>query len=228
MVNTRHVVLASILAAHAVFGGILTAPLKIAAKIAGHSADNVAAHVATHSADNVVGHVVTHNADDAAKLAAKGGAKVAATAPKVVKAVDAAVDAARLEAAASKPAVASIHRPPIPKPRHPAIEAAIRETPKIAVGVGLAAGAAIASDNLTAGERDLDRATGEAIRKDPALARVRIEESGRWKGVLGGCVGAAAILVALALAFKIARPSLTERPPRHGGENEQATASFNS
>lgn len=204
MTYTKHIVIASILAAQAAFGGILTIPAKIAAKIAGHSADNVVAHVATHSADNVAEHVVTHNADDIAKAAAKGGAKAAAqTAPKVAKAVDAAIDAARIEAEASKPVVKAIHRAPIVKPGHLA-----------AGGVGI--GTVVAANNLTVGERDIDLATGDAIRNNPDIARVRVEASGRWKEIVakwlssgtGVGIGMGGVLLCLAFALKIMWPLL--------------------
>lgn len=210
MTYTKHIVLASILATNAAFGGILTVPAKIAAKIAGHSADNIVAHVATHSADNVAEHVITHNADDIAKVAAKGGAKAAAqTAPKVAKAVDAAIDAARIEAEASKPVVKAIHRAPIVKPGHLA-----------AGGVGI--GTVVAANNLTVGERDIDLATGDAIRNNPEVAIRHIADGGRWKNILAWCGGCGLMLAALGLAFRIAGPILLRRRARFADNRAEA------
>lgn len=196
--------------------GILTIPAKIAAKVVGHSADNV------------VGHVVTHNADDVARLAAKGAAKgTARTAPKVVRAVDTAVTAARVETQAAKPVVNVIHRIPIAKPSSAAVEAAIKQSPKIAVGAGVGSAALLAANNMTKGERDIDMATGEAIRGNPELARDRITASGKWKDTLAKCGGAGIILACLGLAFRIVGPLRLRRkgrsPLQGNGESPEST-----
>ena len=175
-------IIVSLLLASAAHGGVLTGAAKVAGKIA------------ERGTDNAVEHVATHNGDDAARAAVKGGGEVAVrAAPKVVQTVDAAVDAARLETRAAKPAVETIHRAPIVKPGH-------------LVGGGVGAAAVVGVDNYTAGEREIDEAVRDAIGRDPALARERINESGRWKTTLAACGGAAIVLIGLAFALRIAPP----------------------
>ena len=204
--------LASLLLSSSAHAGWLTVPAKVAGKIAKHGADNVVEHVVTHSADNVVEHVVTgsadnvaehvatHNADDAAKAIARGGAKASLkSAPAIAKTIDASVDAARLEAHAMKPAVASIHRPPIPKPRNPTAEAAIKAAPLIAVGAGTGVGIARGADNLSAGSRDRSRSIGEAertaIQENPSLLPQKWEAENRPWTILAWCGGGSVLLI---------------------------------
>lgn len=185
--------------------GFLTAPVKIAEKIAAHSADNVIEHVVTHSADNVVEHavassadnavehVVANNADDAATLAVKTGSRVSlASAPKVAKVIDTSMDIARTEAQAAKPLVKEIHRIPIPKPRSPTAEMVIKTAPKLAVGVGAGAGIAVGVHNVTAGIRERQESIGEAekeaILNDPSLLPTKWDhESSFWNTLARGC-----------------------------------------
>ena len=191
---TRSIVLASLFMAGVASGGILTLPAKVAAKVAEHSADNVVGHVVTHSADNVAEHVVTHNADDAAKVLAKGGARAGVeVAPKVARAVDAAVEAARIETRAVRPVIKVAPRAPIVKPGH-----------ILAVGGGIAG--VTAAHNLTAGERDLDDATADALRNNPSLALRRVVDGGRWKNILAWFGGVGVLLAFLGLALRIAGP----------------------
>ena len=172
----------SLLLASAAHGGVLTGAAKVAGKIA------------EHGADNAVEHAVTHYGDDAAKAVVKGGGTAAVhAAPKVVKTVDAAVDAARLETRVAKPAVEAIHRAPIVKPGH-------------LVGGGVGAAAVVGAHNYTAGEREIDEAVRDAIENDPALARDRIRASGRWANTLAACGGAAIVLIGLAFALRVAPP----------------------
>ena len=208
----RNIAMASILVAEAAIGGMLTAPARIVARIAEHGTDNVVEHAVTHSADNFAEHVVTHTADDASKLGAKGGAKaLATTAPEVARAVDAAVVAARAEARAARPAVAAIHRTPIPKPCGTTAEAAIKAAPKTAVGLGVGVGALVAANNLTAGEREIDKATATAVRSDPTLAVSRLRGGAQWRNILAGCVGAGLFLALLGLSLRIVGPDCLRR-----------------
>ena len=210
--------LASLLLSSSAHAGWLTVPVKIARKIAEHGADNVVEHVVTHSADNVAEHViagsadnvaehvVTHNADDAAKVAAKTGSKVSlASAPKVAKALDTSVDIARAEAQAAKPLVKEIHRVPIPKPRNPTAEAAIKAAPLIAVGAGTGVGIARGADNLTAGSRDRSRSIGEAertaIQESPTLLPRKWEAENRPWTVLAWCGGGSVLLIGAGIGF---------------------------
>ena len=147
-------------------GGVLTTPVRIVKEVFVHGADNAAVHVATHYGDDAakaVAHygddaakAATHHGDDAARMAARGG-ETAAThlTPQVVRTVDAAVDAARVEAHAAQPAVEAIHRTPIVRPMH------------LAAG-GAAVGTVVAAHNLTAGEREKDRAIADATRQTVA------------------------------------------------------------
>lgn len=166
----------------------------------------VAQKIATHSADNVAEHVVTHYGDDAARGAVKVGGEVAVhAAPKVARAVDAAVDAARLETTAAKPVVEAIHRTPIVKPMH-------------LVGAGAGIAAIDAAHNLTAGERERDRALADATREilaehpEQLVETVRAEgETGFWNhigaglgrafvwfaAILGGLLGIAGLIHSL-------------------------------
>lgn len=171
----------SLLLASAAHGGVLTGAAKVAGKIAGHGTDNA------------VEHVVTHYGDDAAKAFAKGGGTAAVhAAPKVVKTVDAAVHAARLETRVAKPAVKAIHRAPIVKPGH-------------LVGGGVGAAAVVGAHNLTAGERERDRALADATRETLAehpelLAEiVRADgETGFWNHI-GAGLGRASVWFAAVL-----------------------------
>ena len=216
--------LASLLLASSAHAGWLTVPVKIAGKIAKHGADNVVEHVVTHSADNVVEHVVTHsadnvaehviagsadnvaehvvthNADDAAKTIAKGGARASLkSTTAIAKTIDASVDAARLETRAMKPVVAPIHRPPIPKPRNPTAEAAIKAAPWVAVGAGTGVGIARGADNLSAGSRDRTRSIGEAertaIQENPSLLPRKWEAENRPWTILAWCGGGSVLLI---------------------------------
>lgn len=203
--------LASLLLSSSAYGGLLTVPVKIAAKVAEHGADNVVEHVVTHSADNVVEHAVTgsadnvaehlatHNGDDAAKALAKGGTKTLKSAPAIAKTIDASVDAARMEARAMKPVVAPIHRTPIPKPRNPTAEAAIKAAPWIAVGTGTGVGIAKGADNLSAGSRERAKALGEAerdaIHDNPDLLPRKWETENRPWTILAWCGGGSVLLI---------------------------------
>lgn len=164
--NTILTILVSILLTAAAHGGMLTGAAKLFGKIVGHGADNAVVHVATHYGDDAakaVAHygddaakAATHHGDDAARMAARGG-ETAAThlTPQVVRTVDAAVDAARVETRAVQPAVEAIHRTPIVRPMH------------LAAG-GVAVGTVVAAHNLTAGEREKDRALADATRQTVA------------------------------------------------------------
>lgn len=211
--------------------GVLTAPVKIAEKIAAHSADNVVEHVVTSSADNAVEHVVANNVDDAAKLAVTTGSKVSlASAPKVAKAIDASMDIARAEAQAAKPLVKEIHRVPIPKPRSPTAEVAIKTAPWMAVGVGAGAGIVIGAHNVTAGLRERQESIGEAekeaILNDPSLLPAKWEtESNFWRTLARGCniflvlIGAAVPLWVFLRWYARRRAPL---PPRESTGEEQS------
>ena len=203
----------SLLLASAAHGGVLTGAAKVAGKIAGHGTDNA------------VEHVVTHYGDDAAKAVAKGGGTAAVhAAPKVVKTVDAAVHAARLETRAAKPAVEAIHRAPIMKPMHVA-----------AAGVGVAA--VDAAHNLSAGEREKDRAIADSTRKTladhPELAAdvIRADrETGFWNHIgagigqgavwclalAGGLFGLAALIRSIPLRRR-RRPAVVDIAPGNAG-----------
>ena len=191
--NYIHALLASLLLATAAHAGPATAVVKIAEK------------AIKHGADNAVEHAVTHYGDDAAKAVVKGGGTTAVhAAPKVVKTVDAAVDAARIETRAAKPAVETIYRAPIVKPGH-------------LVGGGVGAAAVVGAYNYTAGERAIDEGVRDAIENDPTLARDRIQASGRWANTLAACGGAAIILIGLAFSLRVA-------PPLRGRERKQPAA----
>lgn len=186
----------SLLLASAAHGGVLTGAAKVAGKIA------------EHGTDNAVEHVVTHYGDDAARAAVKGGGEVAVhAAPKVARAVDAAVDAARLETRVAKPVVETIHRTPIVKPMHLA-----------AAGVGVAA--VDAAHNLTAGERERDRALADATRETLAehpelLAEVvRADgETGFWNHI-GAGLGRASIWFAAIFGGLLGIAGLIRALPR--------------
>ena len=186
----------SLLLASAAHGGVLTGAAKVAGKIA------------EHGADNAVEHAVTHYGDDAAKAVVKGGGTAAVhAAPKVVKTVDAAVDAARLETRVAKPAVEAIHRAPIVKPGH-------------LVGGGVGAAAVVGAHNLTVGERERDRALADATRETLAehpelLAEiVRADgETGFWNHI-GAGLGRASVWFAAVLGGLLGIAGLIRVLPR--------------
>ena len=194
--HTIIILLLSLFLAIAAYAGPATAVVKIAEKVAAHSADNVAEKV------------IVHNADDAAKLAAKGAGKTAThVAPAVERTVARSVELAQAEARVAKPAVQAAVRKPLVRPG------------TIAAG-GVAAGTVVAAHNLTAGEREKDRALADATRKTlaehpdmlPGVLRVDAE-TGFW-GRLAGEAGPAFVRlvdVAGVLLVLISLPGLIRR-----------------
>ena len=189
----------------------MTGAAKVTGKIVGRYGDDavkVTGKIAKHGSDNVAEHVIVNYGDDAAKAVVKGGERAALhTAPKIARAVDVAVDAARIESVSMKPAVEAIHRAPIVKPAH-----------FLAGGGGVAT--VVAAQNLTAGEREKDRALADSTRKTladhPEMLHevVRVErETGLWNriGVGAGrgmewalpilAAGGSAALVVLAIGW---------------------------
>lgn len=159
-------ILASLFLASAAHAGVLTGAAKLVGKIVGHGADNAVVHVATHYGDDAakaVAHygddaakAVTHYGDDAAKADVRAGGEAALhTTPTVARAVNTAVDVARVEARAGKPVVEAVHRAPIVRPMH------------VAAG-GVAVGTVVAANNLTAGEREKAHALADVTRRTVA------------------------------------------------------------
>ena len=221
------------------YAGVLTGAVKIAGKIAKHGADNAAEHVITHysddaaraagkiaedGADNAAEHAVTHYSDDAARAAVKGGGTAAVhTAPKVVKAVDATVEAARIEANATKPVVEAIHRTPIVKP-------VVKPGQLVGGGVGVAA--VVGTYNLTAGERDKDQAlanaTRETLAQHPEMLPEVVKVDGEtgmygmvpWAGRALICVS---VIIGLALGIRILRPLFRRRKSQKQDDSQDAS-----
>lgn len=159
--NAILAILISFLLSSVAHGGPVTAVAKIAEKVAACSADNVAEKV------------VVHNADDAAKLAAKGVGKTAThVAPAVERTVVRSAELARAEAVAAKPAVTAAARKPLVRPGNIA-------------ATGLAIGTGVAADNLTAGEREKDRALADATRETLAEHPEMLAEVLRADGETG-------------------------------------------
>ena len=168
----------SLLLATSAHGGVLTGAAKLFGKIVGHGADNAVVHVAAHYGDDAakaVAHygddaakAATHHGDDAARMAARGG-ETAAThlTPQVVRTVDAAVDAARVEARAAQPAVETIHRTPIVRPMHLAASGAAVGT---VVAAEVAIEAACIKTTVGAVQNLALRFGGKAIGKGAAFA----------------------------------------------------------
>ncbi len=217
------------------YAGVLTGAAKIAGKIAKHGSDNAAEHVITHysddaaraagkiaedGADNAAEHAVTHYSDDAARAAVKGGGTAAVhTAPKVVKAVDATVEAARIEANATKPVVEAIHRTPIVKPSQ-------------LVGGGVGVAAVVGTYNLTAGERDKDQALADATRETLAQHPEMLPEVVKVDGETGlyGMVPWAgralicfSVIIGLALGIRILRPLFRRRKSQKQDDSQDAS-----
>ncbi len=217
------------------YAGVLPGAAKIAGKIAKHGSDNAAEHVITHysddaaraagkiaedGADNAAEHAVTHYSDDAARAAVKGGGTAAVhTAPKVVKAVDATVEAARIEANATKPVVEAIHRTPIVKPGQ-------------LVGGGVGVAAVVGTYNLTAGERDKDQALADATRETLAQHPEMLPEVVKVDGETGmyGMVPWAgralicfSVIIGLALGIRILRPLFRRRKSQKQDDSQDAS-----
>ena len=217
------------------YAGVLTGAAKIAGKIAKHGSDNAAEHVITHysddaaraagkiaedGADNAAEHAVTHYSDDAARAAVKSGGTAAVhTAPKVVKAVDATVEAARIEANATKPVVEAIHRTPIVKPGQ-------------LVGGGVGVAAVVGTYNLTAGERDKDQALADATRETLAQHPEMLPEVVKVDGETGmyGMVPWAgralicfSVIIGLALGIRILRPLFRRRKSQKQDDSQDAS-----
>ena len=194
------------------YAGVLTGAAKIAGKIAEHGADNAAEHV------------ITHYSDDAARAAVKGGGTAAVhTAPKVVKAVDATVEAARIEANATKPVVEAIHRTPIVKP-------VVKPGQLVGGGVGVAA--VVGTYNLTAGERDKDQALADATRETLAQHPEMLPEVVKVDGETGmyGMVPWAgralicfSVIIGLALGIRILRPLFRRRKSQKQDDSQDAS-----
>lgn len=222
------------------YAGVLTGAAKIAGKIAKHGSDNAAEHVITHysddaaraagkiaedGADNAAEHAVTHYSDDAARAAVKGGGTAAVhTAPKVVKAVDATVEAARIEANATKPVVEAIHRTPIVKPG--------QLKPGHLVGGGVGVAAVVGTHNLTAGERDKDQALADATRETLAQHPEMLPEVVKIDGETGlyGMVPWAgralicfSLIIGLALGIRILRPLFRRRKSQKQDDSQDAS-----
>jgi len=208
--HTIITILLSIFLTSAAYAGPATAVVKIAEKIAAHGADNVAEKV------------IVHNADDAAKLATKGAGKTAThVAPAVERAVARSVERAQAEVRVAKPAVQAAVRKPLIRPG------------TIAAG-GVAAGTVVAAHNLTAGEREKDRALADATRKTladrpdllPDILRAN-GETGFWSR-LAGETGPAFVRfadVAGVLLVLLALPGLVRRfrALRKGAKDKQTT-----
>ena len=198
------------------YAGVLTGAAKIAGKIAKHGADNAAEHV------------ITHYSDDAARAAVKGGGTAAVhAAPKVVKAVDATVEAARIEANATKPVVEAIHRTPIVKP---VVKPGQLLEGGGAVAIVVAPG--IATYNLTAGERDKDQALADAMRETLAQHPEMLPEVVKVDGETGlyGMVPWAgralicfSLIIGLALGIRILRPLFRRRKSQKQDNSQDAS-----
>ena len=214
------------------YAGVLTGAAKIAGKIAKHGSDNAAEHAVTHysddaaraagkiaedGADNAAEHAVTHYSDDAARAAVHA-------APKVAKAVDATVEAARIEANATKPVVEAIHRTPIVKPG--------QLKPGHLVGGGVGVAAVVGTYNLTAGERDKDQALADATRETLAQHPEMLPEVVKVDGETGmyGMVPWAgralicfSVIIGLALGIRILRPLFRRRKSQKQDDSQDAS-----
>lgn len=187
------------------YAGVLTGAAKIAGKIAKHGSDNAAEHA------------VTHYSDDAARAAVHA-------APKVAKAVDATVEAARIEANATKPVVEAIRRTPIVKPG--------QLKPGHLVGGGVGVAAVVGTYNLTAGERDKDQALADATRETLAQHPEMLPEVVKVDGETGmyGMVPWAgralicfSVIIGLALGIRILRPLFRRRKSQKQDDSQDAS-----
>lgn len=210
-------------------GGMLSIPVKIAAKVFGRRSGSVAAHVVTHHGDDAVKVVsnygddaakaASHYGDDAARAVVRGGGEVALhRAPKVASAVDAAVAAAKAESTAAKPLSKAA-----------AVLAEVKPKQILAGGASIAA--VVGASNLSSGSREVGKATAEAIRTNPELASQRIEttgscltelarESGKGVGYAGMGVAGFFGFLGLGLLLKMALPPILSRKRRNDAQKE--------
>lgn len=208
--HTIITLLLSLFLATAAYAGPAAGVVKIAEKIAAHGADNVAEKV------------FVRNVDEVTKFATKGAGKTAThVAPAVERTVVRTVELVQAEARVAKPAVQAAVRKPLVRPG------------TIAAG-GVAAGTVVAAHNLTAGEREKDRALADATRKTladrpdllPDVLRAN-GETGFWSR-LAGEAGPAFVRfadVAGVLLVLLAIPGLVRRfrALRKGAKDKRTT-----